>query len=282
MNSTLLSFVVIVASGFFYIIILAKEELLANMNQPLQPGSFRPEAPTLTRASPATTSGAYATTQCSLEPALPDELRRALMHEARTALVPILGFAEILEADRFEPEVRELAAYIKGGGQHLQLLIDDLVTLRDVEGHEEAPKPGCTAAEALMTKAVSASEHAARLVGVSLHQAGTTERRFAADPALVVRALQILLWVAVQCTARDRAASISASDTDDGVAFHVKSGSQFSSPIELASNPWRNADQISPLGIRLASAIARQHGGSLVLHPPLHSSFDATLTLPTA
>lgn len=251
------------------------------MNQPFRPGSFRHEAPTLTRARPAATNEVLAATQGSREPALPDELRRALMHEARTALVPILGFAEILEADRFEPEVRELAGYIKGGAQHLQLMIDDLVTLRDVEMHGGAPKPGCAAAEPLMKRAVSASEHAAQLVGVSIRQAGTTERRFAADPAPVVRALQILLWIAVQCTARDRAVSISASATDDGVAFHVKSGSQFSSPIELASNPWRNADQISPLGIRLVTAIARQHGGVLELHPPLHSSFDATLTFPT-
>lgn len=208
-----------------------------------------------------------------------DELRRGFMLEARAALGPVLGFAQVLEADRFGDEVQELAGYIKAGALHLQLLVDDLVTLRQVESGR-LPRLLMARPTALLPEASRAVMPVAELAGVALQDGDITDQVFPADPVMVVRALRILLWVAIHCTPRDRAVTVSAEEVEQGVAFHVASGSRFTSPLELDSDPWWNVNQVSPLGIRLVAAIARQHRGSLALHRPSRSCFGATLTFP--
>jgi len=209
-------------------------------------------------------------------------LRQALMHEARTALVPVLGCAQILRSERFEPHVRDLAGYIVAGSEHLLLLVDDLVTLSDVEEESDTASHRRSTADPLLAEAGSTVMSAARLTGVMVRYGAISDQAFLADPLLAVRALRILLWIAIQCTQREKAVTVSVGRTDQGVAFRVTSGTEFTGPVALASDPWWNARQISPLGIRLVTAVARRHRGSLVLQNPVLASFDATLTFPCA
>jgi hypothetical protein len=103
---------------------------------------------------------------------------------------------------------------------------------------------------------------------------------FRADDDMLRRALAILAGIAIQCTGRNKAVTMMALTCEAGIAFHIRSGTVFSTREELASDPWQNVMQVSPLGIRLVVAIAELHGGSLTLHKPDIASFDATLVIP--
>lgn len=56
-----------------------------------------------------------------------------MSHELRTPLNGIMGFAELLESDLNDPEQREYAQIIRKSGQHLEVLVSDVLDLAKVE-----------------------------------------------------------------------------------------------------------------------------------------------------
>jgi signal transduction histidine kinase len=56
-----------------------------------------------------------------------------MSHELRTPLNGIMGFAELLENDLNDPEQREYAEIIRKSGQHLEVLVTDVLDLAKVE-----------------------------------------------------------------------------------------------------------------------------------------------------
>ena len=56
-----------------------------------------------------------------------------MSHELRTPLNGIMGFAELLENDLNDPEHREYAEIIRKSGQHLEVLVTDVLDLAKVE-----------------------------------------------------------------------------------------------------------------------------------------------------
>jgi len=56
-----------------------------------------------------------------------------MSHELRTPLNGIMGFAELLESDLGDPELREYAQIIRKSGQHLEVLVSDVLDLAKVE-----------------------------------------------------------------------------------------------------------------------------------------------------
>jgi len=56
-----------------------------------------------------------------------------MSHELRTPLNGIMGFAELLENDLHDPEQREYAQIIRKSGQHLEILVSDVLDLAKVE-----------------------------------------------------------------------------------------------------------------------------------------------------
>ena len=56
-----------------------------------------------------------------------------MSHELRTPLNGIMGFAELLENDLNDPEHREYAEIIRKSGQHLEVLVTDILDLAKVE-----------------------------------------------------------------------------------------------------------------------------------------------------
>ncbi|MEI6161453.1 MAG: response regulator [Roseococcus sp.] len=209
-----------------------------------------------------------------------ESLISALMHEARTPLVPILGFSELLDSEAYGSDIREFARHIRAGAQHLQLLIGDLIMLARLEGGELALQPVSVTPEQMLRDVSVTLTPATELARVGIKTGPIGPGTFHADDAMLRRALTILAGIAIQCSGRDKTVTMTALPCESGIGFHIRSGTIFSTAEERASDPWHNVMQVSPLGIRLVVAIAELHGGSLILHKPDKASFDATLVMP--
>ena len=114
-------------------------------------------------------------------------------HELRTPLNAILGYAQLLETDCREPRNRDHAAQIRGAGQHLLSLINEVLDIGSIEAGKLTLDCAPVAIAPLAAEAVALMRPLARQRAVDL-------RLDAAAPASTVvadrqRLLQVMLNV---------------------------------------------------------------------------------------
>src|SRR3546814_21046080 len=72
-----------------------------------------------------------------------------MSHELRTPLNAVIGFAQLLEQDRFGPvgheKYREYIGHIRESGEHLLAVINDILDLSRVEDGESVLHEGAVA-----------------------------------------------------------------------------------------------------------------------------------------
>lgn len=235
-------------------------------------------------------AGALAAMQAQLAapaPAtLPDEVQGdpaillSLMHELRTPLVPILGFAEVLETQRCSPaDTVEYAKLIGNGGRQLLSTVDDLVVLAQMERGIIRLAPQALGARAILHALAEAHQSAAMLMGKSLRVRLEEEIAFVADGPLLHRALDVLLRIALQRSPRGTAVTLSASRASGGIRIEIgENGAPAgTSPTAFAEDV---AQQFAPLGIRFARCVLALHGGSVILAGEEQTGFSALIALP--
>jgi FixJ family two-component response regulator len=209
---------------------------------------------------------------------------QGLMHELRTPLVPILGFAELLESPQPAAETREFALQIGSGARLLLTTVENLITLMQLECGLVQPSVRRLDARRLLR--MMAEEHVgeAEAAGVTLAVGDTAPGEVEGDAGLLRRALDILLRVAMQRAARGGTVTLSARhDTPEGgLVLHIAAEDAAMLQDTQAVDASEAALQVAPLGVHFAEAVARLHGGTLRLSRAQTTEFSASIALPAA
>lgn len=213
------------------------------------------------------------------------ELLLGLMHELRTPLVPILGYAEILESQHCSPDdTVEYAKLISGGGRQLLSTVDDLVLLAQIESGQVRAAPRSISAGALLQALAQAHLPAAALMGKSIEVAPIEAFDLSADVPLLQRALGVLVQIALQRSPRTTAVTLAAFHHHGSVKIMVGTFGAAADPRDVSSTSYAEdvARQLAPLGIRFARAVLALHGGEIVLRGAEQMAFSALAILPDA
>jgi FixJ family two-component response regulator len=214
-------------------------------------------------------------------PARPVAMLQGLMHELRTPLVPILGFAELLEMPQPAAETREFALQIGSGARLLLTTVENLITLTQLERGEVHPVMRRVDSARLLRGMAEDHAKEAEAAGVTLVLPDQAMPEPQGDPMLLRRALDILLRVAMQRAARGGTVTLSAQrDAAGRIGFCIAAIDAAMLQDAQAVDASEAALQVAPLGIYFAEAVARLHDGALVLSRAVDASFSATITLP--
>jgi signal transduction histidine kinase len=233
-----------------------------------------------------------------------DEINRAksrfyaqVTHELRTPLNAILGFSETIRQEMFgpvtNPRYLEYAGLIHDAGSHLLALINDLLDNARIEAGKMEIVPIRVSAAAVARSALDLVELLAAERNVRLEAVGLgTCSDLNADPRALKQVLVNLLSNAIKYTPTGGRIELRFSARPDGgVAIDVAdTGAGMSAEDVLyAFEPFgrAGADQLrrqpgTGLGLSLARALVRLHGGDLTLASRLNAGTTATVTLPAS
>lgn len=217
----------------------------------------------------------------------------AVSHELRTPLTNIIGEVELLE-DGDRGELTECQAHgidvINRNGRRLFTLIEDLLTLSEVESGALVLHPQPTPVAALVEDVGSKMAPAAEAKSVTLEidygpQAGV----IVADPAQLDRALQNLLNNAVKFTPPGGRAALHVTRVGDDVEFRVSDtgvGIPEEEQVRLFTRFFRSsvatrlAIQGTGLGLVIVKRIVEAHGGSVAIVSKQDVGTTVTVRLP--
>jgi signal transduction histidine kinase len=232
-----------------------------------------------------------------------DELNRTksqffaqVTHELRTPLNAILGFSETIRQELFgpvtNPRYREYVGLIHDAGTHLLSLINDLLDEARIEAGKMEIAPIRISASALARSALDLVELLA--VGRDIEIA-TTELGgcpdLNVDPRAMKQVLVNLLSNAIKYTPPGGRIDLRFAPHDDGAMIEISDTGIGMSAADLrgAFEPFGRAggsearrQQGTGLGLSLARALVRLHGGELTLASQLDFGTTATITLPSS
>ncbi len=213
-----------------------------------------------------------------------------LAHALRTPLVPVLGYAELLQQpDLPAEEVHNFAQAIAEGARGLLTNINRLLDFDALQRPDAEVRPQALAAQSVLTQALTEQVDAAAMRQLTLLQFLPQAFTLQADPTLLALALRELLDNAVQASPAGGAVTLGATQqaghvlltvTDQGpglpeallTATHLPFAT--TEPVNL-----RHSTRLS-LGLAMADRIAHLHGGALLLRRPEAGGTEATLRLP--
>jgi len=213
------------------------------------------------------------------------EILLGLMHELRTPLVPILGFAVMLETEHCRPaETVEYGRLIGYGGRQLLSTVENLVLLAEIEHAEGQIARVAVPAEGLLQDLANLHQPGAEVLGRSVRVSASPSLLIQADGPLIRRALDVLMHIALQRTPRGSVVTVSAAATAEGTRLVVVSESAGRDAARFSPSAFAEdvAAQIAPLGIRFARAVVALHGGSIFLSGEENTAFSAVVNLPEA
>jgi|HubBroStandDraft_1064217.scaffolds.fasta_scaffold00009_65 PAS domain S-box-containing protein len=219
-----------------------------------------------------------------------------MSHELRTPLNAILGFAQLIRDSALGPVpdcYSRYAADIHDSGASLLNMVNDVLTLAELEAGRTARQDDIVPLNRLLTTCAAASAESAAAKALQLRldlpQASPV---LSADPRLLRRAVMNLLSNAVKFTAPGGRIALSASaPPEGGVEITISdSGIGMSgADLDVAMQPFRQIDgglarrfEGMGLGLPIALAMTELHGGSLALTSTPGEGTTATLLLPAA
>jgi signal transduction histidine kinase len=202
---------------------------------------------------------------------------RQLIHELRSPLNAISGFAQIVESQMFGPvnqNYRAMAATIVADAANLQSIIEDLDSAARAE-QAPAPRDPATSADLIMTMNLVARDLTAlareRGVTVRVPEIAAGQRVAIAEPACR-RIIGRLLTALVDIAAPGEILSLIITSAGDRLSMSINR------PVNIAHS--READLLDPgfsptgdapaasvlslgFSLRLVASLARQNGGGL-------------------
>lgn len=213
-----------------------------------------------------------------------------LAHELRTPLATLDAYLEAL-ADGVREPTTETWRILAGQAARLRRLADDLALVSRAEEHALPLHKTPVSAADVVTAAVGAARPAYRTKGVHLTtQTGSTLPTLTADPDRLHQVLANLLANALRHTPPGGRVAVSACAAGTGVQITVTDTGEGISAGHLPhiferfyrADPARSrADGGSGIGLTIARALIRDHGGTLSAEsagPGAGSRF--TITLP--
>jgi len=217
----------------------------------------------------------------------------AVSHELRTPLTNIIGEVELLE-DGDRGELTSCQAHgvdvINRNGQRLFALIEDLLTLTEVESGSLVLHREPTPVAALVQDVGNRMAPAAEAKSVTLEiDYGTQAGVIVADPVQLDRVLQNLLNNAVKFTPPGGSAALHVTRVGDDVEFRVSDtgvGIPEEEQVRLFTRFFRSsvatrlAIQGTGLGLVIVKRIVEAHGGSVSIASTPGVGTTVTIRLP--
>jgi signal transduction histidine kinase len=223
------------------------------------------------------------------------EFLAAMSHELRTPLNAVIGFSELIENQTFGPvgndKYREYAADIRGAGEHLLDLINDILDLAKIEaGNEELHEEEIDIEELLRSVLVLLRERAARQKVRLTPDIQEYLPLIRADLRKLKQILLNLLTNAVKFSNPDGEVTVKVCVSTDGFLVQVidtgigiaaedipKALSQFGQVDKDASHNQEGTG----LGLPLTKALVELHGGSLDLQSRLKVGTTVSVRFPS-
>lgn len=223
-----------------------------------------------------------------------------MSHEIRTPITAILGNAETLQelraGDAMTPDHVEAAAVISRSGEHLLMLINDLLDLSKIEaGRLSTELLDCSPVQ-VVADAVRVVEHRARAKGLALHiiHDPAVPERVLTDPLRLRQMLINLLNNAVKfthvgqirLTTRLRPADERSPQRlefevhDTGIGMTAEQVAQLFKPFVQADSSITRRFGGTGLGLSITRHLARLLGGDVdvVSEPGIGSTFRLWIT----
>jgi len=213
----------------------------------------------------------------------------ALSHELRTPLNAILGFADVLLAEVDGPltaDARESLSVIRGSGEHLRALIDDILDLSALESGELRLSSRPVDVLPIAQEVVREAGIAAAAKGLTLDLVGAPAMAYA-DARRVRQIIGNVVGNAVKFTSRgsvtvrvgprDGGVSIMISDTGPGIApkDHEAIFREY-----FQTGDVRRQRVGTGLGLAISRRLVQMHRGFIDLRSQLGRGSTFTIVLP--
>jgi len=218
-----------------------------------------------------------------------------MSHELRTPLNAILGFSEVLKNELFgkhaNPAYKDYSNDIHNSGQHLLMLINEILDLSRIEaGRQELKEESVAlvdvAQECAHLLAIRAQKRDIRLIEVLEPQLP----RIWADERAVRQIVLNLLTNAVKFTPQGGQVTIKVGWTSAGGQYVAIRDTgpgipETEIPIVLSSFgrgalAQKNADEGSGLGLPIVKGLVEMHGGQFALKSKVREGTEAIVVFP--
>jgi PAS domain S-box-containing protein len=216
-------------------------------------------------------------------------------HELRTPLTGLVGYLELLtdgDVGQLTDHQRRVLGTVSRNADRLRALIDDLLTVSNVEARPLVLSPVEIGLTQLIEQAVSPVEEASRRRGHQLRvEVDPSIVSVQVDPVQFRRVLTSLVDNAIKCTPPGGRIDVTARSTAGGVEIAVRDngiGIDHDEVPRLFTRFFRTnaATQLAIQGAGLSLAIARQivdgHGGSIKVDTQPGEGATFTVSLPAA
>jgi signal transduction histidine kinase len=220
------------------------------------------------------------------------EFLATMSHELRTPLNAILGLSQLLEQEIFgnlNPKQREYINHIHSSGEHLLMLINDILDLAKVEAGRETLSPTWINLPELCDYCLALVREQAYEKGLQIFShIDPTAKRFLADERRLKQILLNLLSNAIKFTPQGHV-SLLVEKQPTGMTFTILDTGIGIPPekLVLLFQPFNQLDsQLSRqypgtgLGLALTRKLARLHGGDVTVESTPNRGSKFTVFLP--
>ncbi len=220
------------------------------------------------------------------------EFLTTMSHELRTPLNAVLGLSQVLQREIFgslSAKQLEYINHIHSSGEHLLMLINDILDLAKVEAGRETLVPTVVAAHDLCDYCLAMMREQATLQGLELISRLDADAKFCtADERRLKQMLLNLLSNAVKftpagtvfLTVRKEPQGISFAVADTGIGIPADKLNLLFQPFSQLDGQLTRRYPGTGLGLALTRKLARLHGGDITVSSVLGTGSEFTLFLP--
>ncbi len=218
-----------------------------------------------------------------------------MSHELRTPLNAILGFSEVLKSELFgshaNPAYRDYSADIHASGQHLLMLINEILDLSRVEAGRYDLKEESVSLVAITQDCLHLLKLRAQKRDIDLVEAVEPSLpRIWADERAVRQVVLNLLTNAIKFTPRGGKVTLKVgwtsaggqyiAITDTGPGIPEEEIAVVMSSFGRGSLAQKNADEGSGLGLPIVKGLVELHGGQFMLRSKVREGTQAIVVFP--
>jgi two-component system cell cycle sensor histidine kinase PleC len=216
-----------------------------------------------------------------------------MSHELRTPLNTIIGFSEVIQADKppAKSDHNELATYIHDAGVNLLAIINSVLDLARIEARQLKLDEQLVPLDEVLTLAITAIAPAAEKKSIGIFLSSQTPTLIRLDLPKMTRALSNLLSNAVKFTETGgRVEVTSGTASDDGDLLISISDTGIGIPTEHLTRVFEPFGQIEDyltrqsegfgLGLPMARALVGLHNGEMSIDSRLGVGTTVKIRLP--
>ncbi|HLO41759.1 MAG TPA: ATP-binding protein [Phycisphaerales bacterium] len=247
------------------------------------------------RASECKTRAAMDAAECASR--AKSQFLANMSHEIRTPMTAIIGFTELFEDEQTPAERTELVRVIRRNGEHLLLLINDILDLSKIEAGRMAVEHVRADIREIVAQVGDLLRGRAQAKSIGFHVTCPALPQFISDPLRLRQILVNLVGNAIKFTDRgtvhlEVAASAMDAESitlvctvrDTGIGMDAATISNLFRPFTQADESMSRRFGGTGLGLFISRRLADLLGGSIVAQsePGRGSAFTFTLRAPLA